>query len=156
MRKVQTGLDILLSAPEKYLSGQRIGLLVNQTSVAAYGLSSINHLHKQPDCQLLKLFSPEHGLFGVDQDMAAIEDAVEPSTQLPIVSLYGFSESSLVPNPTALDGIDTLIFDIQDVGSRYYTFVNTLANSMKICGETGTAVVVCDRPNPINLSLIHI
>ncbi len=150
MPPIQTGVHTLLATPKEYITGKRIGLLVNQTSVAADGLSSIHHFHNHSDYQLIKLFAPEHGLFGIDQDMAVIRDEVEPSTRIPVVSLYGNSVSSLTPNPSALDGIDTLIFDIQDVGSRYYTFVNTLANSMKICGKTGTTVVVCDRPNPIN------
>ena len=150
MVQVQSGLDILLSTPKKFIKGKNIGLLANQTSVAEDGRHSILHLSHLPDFQLVKLFGPEHGLYGVEQDMVEIPETKEPLTGLTIKSLYGNSEATLTPDPLMLEGVDTLIYDVQDIGSRYYTFVNTLANCMKICGETETTIVVCDRPNLIN------
>ena len=150
MKRVTTGLDRLLAEPEKYLKGKRIGLVVNHTSVAQDGLPSFVHFHRHPDFELVKLFAPEHGLYGVDQDMVDIDDSAEPATGVPIVSLYGKDHDSLTPDAGLMSDIDTLIFDIQDIGSRYYTFIYTLANCMQTCKQAGVPVVVCDRPNPIN------
>lgn len=150
MKKVTTGLERLLADPQKYLKGKRIGLVVNHTSVAADGLPSFIHFHRHKDFQLVKLFAPEHGLYGVDQDMVDVDHSVEPATGIPIVSLYGKDHASLTPDPGLMNDIDTLVFDIQDIGSRYYTFIYTLANCMQTCRQAGVPVVVCDRPNPIN------
>ena len=150
MTQVHSGLDVLLSSPRTFIKGRNIGLLVNQTSVAGDGEHSIFHLRRLSDFELVRLFAPEHGLYGVEQDMVEVDNIRDSATALPVDSLYGKSSNSLIPDPIVLEGIDTLIYDIQDIGSRYYTFVNTLANCMKVCGETGVAMVVCDRPNPIN------
>ncbi|MCH7651173.1 MAG: DUF1343 domain-containing protein [Nitrospinae bacterium] len=150
MNKVTTGLDRLLAEPNNYLKGKRIGLVVNHTSVAGDGVPSFIHFHRHPDFELVKLFAPEHGLYGVDQDMAEVDHGTEPATGTPIVSLYGKDHASLTPDPELMKGIDTLVFDIQDIGARYYTFIYTLANCMRTCKEVGVPVVVCDRPNPIN------
>ncbi|MEE8259794.1 MAG: DUF1343 domain-containing protein [Nitrospinaceae bacterium] len=150
MKKVTTGLERLLAAPKKYIKGNRIGLLVNHTSVAADGLPSFIHFHRNTDFQLIKLFAPEHGLYGVDQDMVNVDHGSEPATNTTIVSLYGKNHASLTPETGLMKNIDTLVFDIQDIGSRYYTFIYTLANCMQTCKQAGVPVVVCDRPNPIN------
>ena len=150
MKKVTTGLERLLAEPKKYLKGKRIGLVVNHTSVAEDGLPSFIHFHRHKDFQLVKLFAPEHGLYGVDQDMVDVDHSIEPATGIPIVSLYGKDHASLTPDPGLMNDIDTLVFDIQDIGSRYYTFIYTLANCMQTCRQAGVPVVVCDRPNPIN------
>ena len=150
MKKVTTGLERLLADPQKYLKGKRIGLVVNHTSVAEDGLPSFIHFHRHKDFQLVKLFAPEHGLYGVDQDMVDVDHSIEPATGIPIVSLYGKDHASLTPDPGLMNDIDTLVFDIQDIGSRYYTFIYTLANCMQTCRQAGVPVVVCDRPNPIN------
>ncbi len=150
MRRVTTGLDRLLAEPNNYLKGKRIGLVVNHTSVTKDGTPSFIHFHRHPDFQLVKLFAPEHGLYGVDQDMAEVEHGAEPATGTPIVSLYGKDHDSLTPDAGLIKDIDTLVFDIQDIGSRYYTFIYTLANCMQTCKQAGIPIVVCDRPNPIN------
>ena len=150
MKKVNTGLERLLAEPQKYLKGNRIGLVVNQTSVAGDGLPSFIHFHEHKDFQLIKLFAPEHGLYGVDQDMVGVDHGTETATGVPIVSLYGSNHASLTPDPELMKDIDCLVFDIQDIGSRYYTFIYTLANCMQTCQQVGIPVVVCDRPNPIN------
>jgi uncharacterized protein YbbC (DUF1343 family) len=150
MKQVTTGLERLLADPKKYLKGNRIGLAVNHTSVAKDGLPSFIHFHRHKDFQLTKLFAPEHGLYGVDQDMVDVDHDTEPATGTPIVSLYGKDHASLTPDAGLMKDIDTLVFDIQDIGSRYYTFIYTLANCMQTCKQAGVPLVVCDRPNPIN------
>ena len=144
MKKVITGLDRLLSKPKKYLKGNRVGLVVNHTSVAADGLPSFTHFHRHTDFQLIKLFAPEHGLYGVDQDMAEIDHGSEPATNTTIISLYGKDHASLTPEPGLMKGIDTLVFDIQDIGSRYYTFIYTLAKCMHTCKKAEIPIVVCE------------
>lgn len=150
MSKISTGLDNLLSKTDSLLKGKRIGLVVNHTSLASDHRHSIDHFHNNKHCDLIKIFAPEHGLYGVDQDMAAIKGETHASTGLPVISLYGDDPQSLTPDIGRLNDIDTLVFDIQDIGSRYYTFIYTLANCMKACRESGLNMVVCDRPNPIN------
>nr|NIQ00845.1 DUF1343 domain-containing protein [Nitrospinaceae bacterium]NIR54914.1 DUF1343 domain-containing protein [Nitrospinaceae bacterium]NIS85342.1 DUF1343 domain-containing protein [Nitrospinaceae bacterium]NIT82152.1 DUF1343 domain-containing protein [Nitrospinaceae bacterium]NIU44412.1 DUF1343 domain-containing protein [Nitrospinaceae bacterium] len=150
MRKVTPGLDRLLSDPKTHLSGKRVGLLINHTSVTQDGIPSFIHFHRLKDFDLVKIFAPEHGLYGVDQDMVNIDHGTEHATGVPIVSLYGKDHDSLTPDADLMKDIDVLVYDIQDIGSRYYTFIYTLANCMKTCREAGIPVVVCDRPNPIN------
>ncbi|MBT3924158.1 MAG: DUF1343 domain-containing protein [Nitrospina sp.] len=145
-----SGIDHLLSQPEKYLTGKTVGLIVNHTSLAGDGRHSIEHFHSDSTFTLQALFAPEHGLYGTAQDMVHISNEVDPLSGLNIKSLYGKSEDSLTPDPALLQDIDNLVFDIQDVGARYYTFIYTMANCMTICKQTGTRMVVCDRPNPIN------
>ena len=150
MNQTVPGIDHLLAKPEKYLTGKTVGLIVNHTSLAGDGKHSIAHFKASSAYSLQALFAPEHGLYGTAQDMIHITDEVDPLSGLNIKSLYGKNEDSLVPDPELLKGIDNLVFDIQDVGSRYYTFIYTMANCMSICKQAGTRMVVCDRPNPIN------
>ena len=150
MRRVTPGLERLLSNPENYLCGSTLGLVVNQTSLTGNGCSSITQFRNNNQFKLSTLFAPEHGLYGVDQDMVPIIDETNPISGIPVKSLYGANASSLTPSPDLLNEIDNLVFDIQDVGSRYYTFIYTLANCMQTCAASNTRMVVCDRPNPIN------
>jgi len=150
MKRVTPGLERLLADPEKYLRGSTLGLVVNQTSLTGDGSSSITQFRDNDRFKLSALFAPEHGLYGVDQDMAHIADETDPASGLPVKSLYGSDTSSLTPSLDLLNDIDNLVFDIQDVGSRYYTFIYTLANCMQTCAESNTRMIVCDRPNPIN------
>lgn len=150
MKKILTGLDNLLANPEKYIKGKAVGLVVNHTSLAGDRQHSIFHFHTHVRYELKKMFAPEHGLYGVDQDMVGVSDSKDPVSTLRISSLYGDSERSLAPDPKMLAGLNALIFDIQDIGSRYYTFIYTMANCMKVCKQAGVPFIVCDRPNPIN------
>lgn len=143
-----SGIDHLLSQPEKYLTGKTVGLIVNHTSLTGDGRHSIEHCRSALELQAL--FAPEHGLYGTAQDMIHIADEVDPLSGLNVKSLYGKNEDSLTPDPALLQDIDNLIFDIQDVGARYYTFIYTMANCMTICKQAGTRMIVCDRPNPVN------
>ena len=150
MTRTVSGIDHLLSQPEKYLQGKTVGLIVNHTSLAGDGKHSITHFLSHSAFTLQALFAPEHGLNGTAQDMIPIDNEVDLLSGLDIKSLYGKNKDSLVPDPALLHDIDNLVFDIQDIGSRYYTFIYTMANSMIICKQAGTRMVVCDRPNPIN------
>jgi uncharacterized protein YbbC (DUF1343 family) len=150
MSHTVSGIDQLLAHPEKYLRGKTVGLIVNHTSLNGDGKHSIEYFKSHLAFNLHTLFAPEHGLYGTAQDMDHIADEVDPLSGLNIKSLYGKNEASLLPDPALLQGIDNLVFDIQDVGSRYYTFIYTMANCMTICKQAGVRMVICDRPNPIN------
>ena len=150
MKRVVLGLEKLLANPSEYLCGNTLGLVVNQTSLTCDGQFSIGQFHSNKSFKLKALLAPEHGIYGVNQDMALVADETDPLSGLSVQSLYGTDASSLTPSPTLLNGIDNLVFDIQDVGSRYYTFIYTLANCMKTCAKSNTRMIVCDRPNPIN------
>jgi uncharacterized protein YbbC (DUF1343 family) len=143
---VQTGLARLVSeGPD--LSGRRVGLICNPTSIDTDLRHAIDLLREK--CQLVALFGPEHGVRGDAQDMIGADVGRDAATGLPVHSLYGHSAESLAPTPEMLDGVDLLIFDIQDVGSRYYTFVWTMVLAMRACAKAGKAFLVLDRPNPI-------
>ncbi|HWR02302.1 MAG TPA: DUF1343 domain-containing protein [Chlorobaculum sp.] len=142
---VLNGLDILLQ-DTAHLKNRRVGLIANQTSVSA-GLDYSWELLKRSGTRLTRLFSPEHGLFSTEQDQIAVGS--QPETGCEIVSLYGDNEKSLVPDHSLLQGLDIVLFDIQDVGSRYYTYVNTLAFFMEAARGLDIEVMVLDRPNPL-------
>lgn len=144
-----TGLDVLLQNPKKYMQGARIGLCANQTTVDAKYRHAVDVLHAHKDANLTLLFGPEHGLRGDAQYMETVGDAHDSVTGLPEVSLYGKTFESLTPKSQHLDAIDIFMFDIQDVGTRYYTYAATLALAMRAAKEHNKRVLVLDRPNPI-------
>jgi uncharacterized protein YbbC (DUF1343 family) len=146
---VQTGLARLISEDCPLVRGRRVGLLCNATSVDAELRHAIDLLGARSDLTLTALFGPEHGVRGDAQDMVGVGEARDPITGLPVFSLYGDTEASLTPTPEMLDLIDVLVFDIQDVGSRYYTFVWTMVLAMRACAKAHKGFVVLDRPNPI-------
>ena len=142
---VRTGLDIFLSESGRYAK-RSIALIANQTSITPsleYSWRAFSRL----GLRLRRVFSPEHGLYGTEQDQVPV--AGQPGAGPEIISLYGDSINSLRPLEEVLDGIDTVIFDIQDVGSRYYTYVNTMAMFMESVSGRDLEFVVLDRPNPI-------
>lgn len=144
---VQTGLARLVSEGFRPLVGKRVGLVCNATSVDAELRHAIDLLSAK--LQIAALFGPEHGVRGDAQDMVGVGAAVDRATGLRVHSLYGKTEASLAPTPGMLNDIDVVVFDIQDVGSRYYTFVWTMVLAMRACANAGKAFVVLDRPNPI-------
>ncbi|MCX6179493.1 MAG: DUF1343 domain-containing protein [Chlorobiales bacterium] len=148
---IATGLDILLRNTNRFLN-RNIGLIVNQTSVTPELKYSWNVL-KERGIKLKRIFSPEHGLFATEQDQIAV--SYQPDLDCEIVSLYGDSAKSLLPNKTLLDNIDLILFDIQDVGSRYYTYVNTLALFMDSVSGMDIEIMVLDRPNPLGGTIIE-
>ncbi len=147
---VTTGLELLLDQRRDLLHGRRVGLCCNPTTVLPDLTHAIDAMYADSRIDLVRLFGPEHGVRGADQDMVAVGTDRDPVTGLDVVSLYGNDEASLKPRPRDLDGLDVVVFDIQDIGSRYYTYVYTLAYLMEACHHAGVAVIVCDRPNPIS------
>jgi uncharacterized protein YbbC (DUF1343 family) len=146
---VQTGLARLADEGSSIVRLGRVGLLVNATSVDTELRHAIELLHGRKDVQVTALFGPEHGVRGDAQDMIGVDAGTDSLTGLPVFSLYGHTEASLSPTPEMLEHIDTLVFDVQDIGSRYYTFVWTMVLAMRACAKAGKAFVVLDRPNPI-------
>jgi len=140
------GIDVLARDGFAALDGQRVGLITNHTGVDGEGVPTIHRLHEAPNVQLAALFSPEHGLHG-QLDVARIADSEDEGTGLRVYSLYGETRQ---PTPAMLAGLDTLVFDIQDIGTRYYTYISTLGLAMQAAAEAGLRFVVLDRPNPIN------
>jgi uncharacterized protein YbbC (DUF1343 family) len=146
---VRTGLERLLGEEIGLLSGRRVGLCCNPTAILPGFQHAVDVLHGHPRVDLRLLFGPEHGVRGTAQDMVPIAEAADPVTGLPAISLYGADERSLRPRREHLAELDVLVFDLQDIGSRYYTYAYTLAYCLEACAEAGVQVVVCDRPNPI-------
>ncbi len=150
---MKLGIEELLSKHSDLLTGKRLGVLAHPASCNQSGEHTIALL--QQNYQITALFGPEHGLDGVAQDMEAVSSAVDETKQLPIYSLYGNNIDSLKPSAAMLDKIDTLIIDLQDVGSRYYTYVWTAVLACQACAEFGKNVIICDRPNPLGGSAVE-
>lgn len=147
---VKTGLERLITEEATRLKGRRVGLCCNPTSVDRWLRHAVDLLQDTPECELVALFGPEHGIRSEAQYMEGVDDVGEDTqTGLPVYSLYGSEESSLKPTPASLEGIDLMLFDIQDVGSRYYTYIYTMSYIMEAAAEAGIEVWVLDRPNPI-------
>jgi uncharacterized protein YbbC (DUF1343 family) len=143
--KTLTGIDILIRDDFRPLQGRRVGLITNQTGVDRTGISTAERLHRAEGVQLRALFSPEHGLQGKLD--AKVDDTQDALTGLPVYSLYGENRT---PTAASLEGLDTLVFDIQDIGARFYTYISTMGNAMRSAAEHQLRFVVLDRPNPIN------
>ncbi len=143
-RRVLTGIDVLKRDGYKRLAGRKVGLLTNHTGRDSQGTSTIDLLHKAPGVKLVALFSPEHGIRGaLDQP---VPDGKDAKTGLPVYSLYGKNRR---PTKEQLAGIDTLVYDIQDIGCRFYTYLTTLGYLLETAAKHGLRVVVLDRPNPV-------
>ncbi len=140
----KTGLDVLVEQKFAPLAGKRVGLITNQTGLDRTGRRNVN-LMKQAGITVTALFSPEHGIAG-REDRPGIQDTNDPATDIPVFSLYG---NALRPTPEMLKGIDALVFDIQDVGVRFYTYETTMAYAMEAAAQAGIPYYVLDRPNPI-------
>jgi uncharacterized protein YbbC (DUF1343 family) len=151
---VATGLERVLAGEVAALRGKRLGLLANPTAVDRGYRHAIDGL-RAVGLDLVALFGPEHGLRGDAQYMVAIDEVRDARSGLPIHSLYGHDAASLSPRPAWLAGLDALVFDIQDVGSRYYTYVWTLVLCMRVAAEADVEVIVLDRPNPIGGELVE-
>ncbi len=143
---VRPGIEVLLSDSLDLVRGRRVGLITNHTGRDRAGVPSIDLLADHPEVELVALYSPEHGIRGSAEAGVRVSDSVDGRTGLPIHSLYGDTRS---PTDQMLEGIEVLLFDIQDVGARYYTYLSTMALAMEAAGERGIPFVVLDRPNPI-------
>ncbi len=145
-----TGIDVLERQNFAPLKGLRVGLIVNQTGIDGQRHATIDLLHDAPGVELKALFSPEHGIRG-DRD-EKIGDAKDEKTGLPIFSLYGESRK---PAAAQLAGLDALVFDIQDIGCRFYTYISTLQNTLSAASQAKLKYFVLDRPNPINGKIVE-
>ncbi|HET7342015.1 MAG TPA: DUF1343 domain-containing protein [Methylomirabilota bacterium] len=152
MPSVRSGLDVLVHERRGLLRGRRLGLLAHQSSVDARLEHAVTLLGDVRSARLRALFAPEHGLWGAAQDHATIASARDPVTGLRVRSLYGTRRQ---PTPAMLRGLDVLVIDLQDVGSRYYTFQWTMALAMRACARAGVRVLVLDRPNPLGGELVE-
>jgi uncharacterized protein YbbC (DUF1343 family) len=139
------GIDVLVRDGFRQLAGRHVGLITNQTGRDRHGTSTAQLLHAAAEVKLVALFSPEHGIAGT-LDTSHIGDARDETTGLPVFSLYGTTRR---PTADSLRGIDTLVFDIQDVGTRFYTYISTLGLAMQAAAERKIRFVVLDRPNPL-------
>lgn len=141
---VLPGIDVLSKQDFDILKHKRVGLITNHTGRNAAGASTIDTLFRAPGVRLTALFSPEHGIRGDSDDK--VSSSVDAKTGLPIYSLYG---TSCRPTSEMLRNIDVLVFDIQDIGTRFYTYIGTLSLAMRAAKKAGIPFVVLDRPNPI-------
>lgn len=148
---VRAGIDVLESQEFESLKGQRIGLITNHTGRNLEGLNTVEVLSKAPGVTLAALFSPEHGFEG-KLDISKVDNSQDKDTGLVIYSLYGETRK---PTPEMLSQIDTIVFDIQDIGARFYTYVSTMGEAMKAAAEQGKRFVVLDRPNPIGGQIVQ-
>lgn len=148
--KVKTGIDVLAAEHFAPLASLRVGLITNHTGVNSAGRRTLDLFYNAPGLKLAAIFSPEHGLDGIAETKVA--SGKEPTTGLPVYSLYG---SGTRPTDNMLDGLDALVFDIQDAGARFYTYITTMAYAMEAAAKKGIDFYVLDRPNPLNGSSVQ-
>jgi uncharacterized protein YbbC (DUF1343 family) len=151
---IETGLDVLVADGFKGLKNQRVAVLANQASVNK-DLQHIVSLAIKHGVKVVKLFAPEHGFTGTLQDMEHVGGSKDHRLNIPVISLYGDHKESLILKAEHLSDVDILLCDLQDVGSRYYTFHCTIAWAMAACLKTKTHLMVIDRPNPIGAQIIE-
>ena len=153
MLRVQTGLENFIASPPKWILRNRIGLLCNPASVDQNFCQASELINRRFPDQLKALYSPQHGFFSEKQDnMIESDDTIHPILQIPVFSLYG---KTRIPDKKMLDPIDILIIDLQDVGTRVYTFIYTMSYCLEAAKKLGKKVVVLDRPNPVNGRMIE-
>ena len=143
---VKPGVEVLRERGFSGLEGRRVGLVTNPSGVDRYLKSTIDILFEAPEVNLVALYGPEHGVRGDVYAGDKIADSRDEATGLPVYSLYG---STRKPTPEMLEGIDVMVYDIQDVGARSYTFISTLGLVMEACAAKDIEVMVLDRPNPL-------
>jgi uncharacterized protein YbbC (DUF1343 family) len=144
---LKLGLEVLLDKQYKQFNGKRIGLVTNLTGVNSRLIPSIDLFHSHPDIDLVALYAPEHGIRGDAKEGEKVEYSIDSHTNLPVYSLYGENKK---PTYEMLEPVDVIVFDLQDIGARYYTYIYTMAYVMEACAEFERQFVVLDRPNPIS------
>jgi uncharacterized protein YbbC (DUF1343 family) len=160
---VRVGAEVLLSDSLHLVRGRRVGLFTNHTGIVTRAVgeqagaepragSTIDALYASPEVDLVALFGPEHSIRGDVEAGDPVDSTVDPDTGLPIHSVYG---ATLRPTPEMLEGLDVLVFDMQDVGARYYTYPSTMAYAMEAAAEHDIPFVVLDRPNPIRGDVVQ-
>lgn len=145
--QVLTGLDVLQRGGFAALQGKNVGLITNHTSLNKDGANAVDVLHAAPGLRLTAIFSPEHGFRGTEEGGVYIESSTDPATGVPVYSLYGKGKQR--PAPEMLKDLDILLFDIQDIGARFYTYLTTMGYAMEEAAKAGLPFMVLDRPNPI-------
>jgi uncharacterized protein YbbC (DUF1343 family)/CubicO group peptidase (beta-lactamase class C family) len=148
--KIQTGIDVLVAKKFGPLAGLRVGLITNHSGLDIAGRRTIDLLAKARKVKLAAIFAPEHGLWGTAEER--VSSTLDPATGLPVYSLYGEVNR---PTEKVLEGIDALVFDIQDAGVRFYTYITTMGYAMEAAAKKGIPFYVLDRPNPINGSIVQ-
>lgn len=143
---IKTGIEVLKDQKFKILEGKRVGLITNPTGVDNNMKSTIDILNEAPNVNLVALFAPEHGVRGDAHAGDHVDNVTDPKTNLPVYSLHG---KTRVPTPEMLEGIDVLVYDIQDIGCRSFTYISTMGLAMQAAAEQGIEFVVLDRPNPL-------
>ena len=144
--QVQTGLDVLINEKLEIIKGQKVGLVTNHTGVDRSGKPNYEILMQLSDVDLKAIFAPEHGFFGNVSRGQKVDDLKQDG--LPVIySLYGKTDK---PTPDMFEGLDVIIYDIQDIGARFYTYISTLGLVMEAAAEADIPVIVLDRPNPLN------
>lgn len=143
---IKTGIEVLKDQKFKILEGKRVGLITNPTGVDNNMKSTIDILNEAPNVNLVALFAPEHGVRGDAHAGDHVDNVTDPKTGLPVYSLHG---KTRVPTPEMLQGIDVLVYDIQDIGCRSFTYISTMGLAMQAAAEQGIEFVVLDRPNPL-------
>lgn len=144
--EVKPGIEVLRDNGFKQLQGKRVGLITNPTGVDNNLRSTVDILSSAPGVKLVALYGPEHGVRGDAHAGDAVNDSIDPITHVRVYSLFGKTRK---PTPEMLKDVDVLIYDIQDIGCRSYTFISTLGEAMEACAEQGKEFMVLDRPNPI-------
>ncbi len=144
--RIQTGIEVLKNSNFKILEGKRVGLITNPTGVDNQLKSTIDILHEAPNVNLVALFGPEHGVRGDVHAGDHVDNSSDPTTGLPVGSLYGKTRKA---TPDMLKGIDVLVYDIQDIGCRSFTYISTMGLDMEAAAENNIEFVVLDRPNPL-------
>lgn len=144
--KIKTGIEVLKEQNFKCIDGKRVGLITNPTGVDNQMRSTVDILHEAPNVKLVALYGPEHGVRGDSHAGDAVGSSIDSITGLPLLSLYGKTRK---PTPEMLKGVDVLVYDIQDIGCRSFTYISTMGLAMEAAAENGIEVIVLDRPNPL-------
>ncbi|MSQ82949.1 MAG: DUF1343 domain-containing protein [Myxococcales bacterium] len=155
-----TGAEVLLQQRSGVLAGLRVGVVANPASLVRTEVKPWRRLHlidamEAEGVHVERLFGPEHGLWATAQDLIAVQGGRDPIFDREVATLYGRTVNSLTLAPQALDGLDAVVFDVQDVGSRYYTYFATLCMAIDTCAARGVPVFVLDRPNPLGGEVIE-
>ena len=144
--KVKPGIEVLRDQNFSILKGKRVGLITNPTGVDSQLKSTIDILHEAEDIELVALFAPEHGVRGDVYAGDHVDNTVDPRTGVPMYSIFGKTRK---PTPEMLENVDVIVYDIQDIGCRSYTFISTMGMGMMAAAENNKEFVVLDRPNPL-------
>jgi len=150
--KIKLGADRLIESELHLIAGKRVGVITNQTGVNSTGIHIVDLIYQTPDVKLVAIFGPEHGVRGDVEGGFQIGTLTDSKTGVPIFSLYGETRK---PNPEMLRDIDVMIFDILDIGTRFYTYISTMSLAMEACAENNISFIVLDRPNPITGTIVE-